>query len=158
MNANKVVYHALQIYQLGRVGGVAYQAIKVDESQLIDQFVGKREKEGELYPICILKIERPSYESNIPLLAGKHYVIGRSYDVEVTVGDEKVSRLHLSLHIHSDGRATIRDLDSLNGTTLNDQLLLVGDVAEFKEGDVLKMGESLLSISYFSPDTLGPCP
>ncbi len=64
-------------------------------------------------------------------LADPVTVIGRGAEVDVRLPDTGVSRRHAELHL-ADGVATIVDLDSTNGTTVNGrrvtrQLLVDGD-------------------------------
>ncbi|MFC5668110.1 FHA domain-containing protein [Kitasatospora misakiensis] len=69
-------------------------------------------------------------------LAGRPLLLGRDDECQIRVGDPKVSRHHAVVR-WSDGRTTVEDLESTNGTRLNghrllgQQVLHAGDVIDF---------------------------
>ena len=63
--------------------------------------------------------------------------IGRSPDCEIFLDDVTVSRNHAVLVQH-DGKFTVEDEDSLNGTFVNRKRI---DSAELHEGDELQIGK-----------------
>ena len=64
-----------------------------------------------------LKVESPENADEQPVLVtGERFVIGRDEDCDLVVADPKVSRRHAYLKPRPDGRATVHDLDSSNGT------------------------------------------
>ena len=68
-------------------------------------------------------------------------IIGRNEDVAIALKDDGVSRRHAAIFV-ADGRATVRDLGSTNGTRRNGQAVgAQGDV--LAAGDVLLFGPSL---------------
>ncbi len=76
-------------------------------------------------------------------LAGRVSVtIGRSTDVDISVPNTRVSRLHAEIRLW-DGDFVIKDLKSRNGTFINDSRI---DVAVLKPGDVIQVGP--LNIHY----------
>ncbi|MFE1319283.1 FtsK/SpoIIIE domain-containing protein [Kitasatospora phosalacinea] len=79
-------------------------------------------------------------------LHGELIRIGRSTEADVPLDDPDVSRLHLSLHLAADGRATVRDLGSTNGTRL-DEHWLPEDGADIAPGTLLRIGESTLQLA-----------
>jgi diguanylate cyclase (GGDEF)-like protein len=52
------------------------------------------------------------------LLEDEKTIIGRSPDVDITINDTRISRNHLAIHLQN-GRATLEDLGSTNGTFVN---------------------------------------
>ena len=70
------------------------------------------------------------------------FVIGRSGDADLVLGDAGVSRKHATLEEH-DGRISIRDLESLNGIFVNDHL-----TKEFvlQDGDRITIGSHVLQV------------
>ncbi|GAA2143731.1 hypothetical protein GCM10009760_30420 [Kitasatospora kazusensis] len=86
-------------------------------------------------------------------LHGEQIRVGRSSEADVPLDDPDVSRLHLSLHLGPDGRVTVRDLGSTNGTTLDGRFLR-DTGAELPEGGLLRVGESTLLVA--PPDPAGP--
>jgi pSer/pThr/pTyr-binding forkhead associated (FHA) protein len=66
---------------------------------------------------------------------------GEPAQVEIQIADSGVSRRHLSFQRHPDGRYTVTDLDSTNGTWLNDVELPGGVETQIRPGDELTIGE-----------------
>ncbi|MFD9128969.1 FHA domain-containing protein, partial [Kitasatospora sp. NPDC059571] len=83
-------------------------------------------------------------------LHGDEVRVGRSSDADVPLDDPDVSRLHLSVHL-ADGRITVRDLGSTNGTRLDGRFLR-DEAAELAEGELVRIGESTLRIAAPGPD------
>jgi hypothetical protein len=72
------------------------------------------------------------------LPTGERTTIGRSPDCDVFLDDVTVSRRHAVLH-QSNGRFTIEDQGSLNGTFLNRRR--IEGVEELEDGDELQIGK-----------------
>ena len=68
-------------------------------------------------------------------------IIGRSPQCEVQVDQESVSRNHCRVR-HHEGEFRVRDLDSTNGTYVNDDLIEAE--ARLRHGDQLKVGRTIL--------------
>ena len=75
--------------------------------------------------------------------------LGRSAESDICVEDNGVSRKHLQLAVR-EGDILAKDLDSANGTFLND-VCIEGEVI-LKDGDFLRLGTVLLK--YFNQDNL----
>ncbi|WP_434590335.1 FtsK/SpoIIIE domain-containing protein [Streptomyces sp. A5-4] len=82
----------------------------------------------------------------VHLLHGGRISIGRSTDADVPLDDPDVSRLHCAVTLTEDGRVSVADLGSTNGTAL--------DGAEVDErpvrlapGALLRVGESALRLA-----------
>ncbi|MDH6110768.1 hypothetical protein P3T36_003137 [Kitasatospora sp. MAP12-15] len=84
-------------------------------------------------------------------LHGRQIRVGRSSEADVPLDDPDVSRLHLALHLGTDGEVTVRDLGSTNGTTL-DGRPLTGDELPLPEGALLRLGESTLVLAPPRPE------
>ncbi|MGW4897048.1 FtsK/SpoIIIE domain-containing protein [Kitasatospora sp. NPDC004240] len=93
-------------------------------------------------------------------LHGREIRIGRSGEADVPLDDPDVSRLHLALHLAEDGRVTVRDLGSTNGTTVDGRFVPPGPPEEavpLDEGALLRIGESTLQVTVPDPaDGSGP--
>ncbi|MFD4656472.1 FtsK/SpoIIIE domain-containing protein [Kitasatospora sp. NPDC058444] len=86
-------------------------------------------------------------------LHGREIRVGRSAEADVPLDDPDVSRLHLSLHLAEDGRVSVRDLGSTNGTALDGRLVPPGPpeaAVPLEPGAVLRIGESTLQVT--APD------
>ncbi len=90
----------------------------------------------------------------IHLLHGGKITIGRSADADVPLDDPDVSRLHCAVTLADDGRVTVGDLGSTNGTTL-DGAPVDGRPLRLAPGALLRIGESTLRLSTSAdPDPL----
>ncbi|MDQ2837068.1 MAG: FHA domain-containing protein [Actinomycetota bacterium] len=91
---------------------------------------------------------RPSYRAqlvvdgtprSVELTAGSN-VIGRGVDSDLQVMDQGVSRRHADVHI-VDGHATVYDLGSTNGTSVNGRTV---QSQQLQHGDVIRVGHTRL--------------
>ncbi|CQR63760.1 FtsK/SpoIIIE domain-containing protein [Streptomyces leeuwenhoekii] len=81
----------------------------------------------------------------VHLLHGGQIHIGRSGDADVPLDDPDVSRMHCAVTVGADGRVTVADLGSTNGTALDGAP--VGDrPVRFAPGALLRIGESALRL------------
>ena len=74
--------------------------------------------------------------------------LGRDLTCDVVVGDAEASRRHAELVAEPGGRWQLRDLDSTNGTFVNDRRV-VGAV-DVAAGDVVRIGR--VSVELHSAD------
>ncbi|MEU6575946.1 FHA domain-containing protein [Streptomyces sp. NPDC046805] len=82
----------------------------------------------------------------VHLLHGGQVTIGRSADADVPLDDPDVSRLHCAVTVAADGRVSVADLDSTNGTVL-DGTRVGGHPVRFSPGALLRIGESALRLT-----------
>ncbi len=71
--------------------------------------------------------------------------VGRAPEADISLNDGTLSGHHLTLARLSDGRWTIEDLGSTNGTTVEGLTLKVGDRMPLRNGSVIKAGQVTLS-------------
>src|SRR5262249_40036236 len=76
-----------------------------------------------------------------PLTAGHRHTMGRATTNRIVLKDDLCSREHAEVY-HLDGRWSLRDLNSLNGTRLNTQA--VNGDSELAPGDEISVGRSRL--------------
>ncbi|MGC0402924.1 hypothetical protein RKD27_005568 [Streptomyces sp. SAI-126] len=93
----------------------------------------------------------------VHLLHGGQIHIGRSADADVPLDDPDVSRLHCAVTVGADGRVSVADLDSTNGTTLDGARVGTRPV-RFPPGALLRIGESVLRLSPSGGRRLGTEP
>ncbi|MEU0370533.1 FHA domain-containing protein [Streptomyces sp. NPDC006283] len=86
----------------------------------------------------------------VHLLHGGRVGIGRSADADVPLDDPDVSRLHCAVTVGDDGRVTVTDLGSTNGTTV-DGTPVEGRPVRLPAGALLRLGESTLRLSAGAP-------
>ncbi|CAM5734299.1 FHA domain-containing protein OS=Streptomyces alboniger OX=132473 GN=CP975_13470 PE=4 SV=1 [Streptomyces alboniger] len=82
----------------------------------------------------------------VHLLHGGQIDIGRSADADVPLDDPDVSRLHCAVTVATDGRVSVADLTSTNGTTLDGTRVGTRPV-RFAPGALLRLGESALRLT-----------
>lgn len=103
---------------------------------------------------------RPLYVGGTGVLAGRivewsgtaEMMIGRyegpnSASRCMSVDDARVSRRHARMYI-VEGKPYIEDLRSRNGTALNGEVLVAGEPRPMWSGDIIRVGQSFLSIRY----------
>jgi len=73
-------------------------------------------------------------------------IVGRSTEADVTVPDDAVSRRHFEIRRERDGSPTLRDLESANGTQLNESP--AADSA-LDDGDRIEAGKSTFQVTLF---------
>ncbi|WP_411102205.1 FHA domain-containing protein [Streptomyces sp. cmx-4-9] len=82
----------------------------------------------------------------VHLLHSGQIRVGRSADADVPLDDPDVSRLHCAVTVAPDGRVTVADLDSTNGTTLDGAPVGPRPTA-LPPGALLRVGESTLRLT-----------
>lgn len=82
----------------------------------------------------------------VHLLHGGRISVGRSAEADVPLDDPDVSRLHCAVTIGEDGRVTVADLGSTNGTTV-DGAPVTARPAHLPAGALLRLGESTLRLA-----------
>ncbi|WP_318216266.1 FHA domain-containing protein [Streptomyces sp. SCL15-6] len=86
----------------------------------------------------------------VHLLHGGQIRLGRSADADVALDDPDVSRMHCAVTVAADGRVSVADLGSTNGTTLDGTR--VGErPVRFAPGALLRIGESALRLVPAAP-------
>ncbi|MCW3844376.1 FHA domain-containing protein [Micromonospora yasonensis] len=73
-------------------------------------------------------------------------VIGRAPTVDIVLVDPHLSRRHATVRLTAEG-VSLTDLDSTNGTWLNDQR--VSDSVRLADGDVVRVGRT--ELRFFDP-------
>ncbi|MFD4408585.1 FHA domain-containing protein [Streptomyces sp. NPDC058476] len=82
----------------------------------------------------------------VHLLHGGQIRIGRSADADVPLDDPDVSRLHCAVTVTPEGRVSVADLGSTNGTTLDATRVGTRPV-RLVPGALLRIGESALRLA-----------
>ncbi|MCP3065319.1 DUF4388 domain-containing protein [Myxococcus sp. K38C18041901] len=83
-----------------------------------------------------------------PLKAEKQIVIGRSSELDMVLVEDMVSRKHAKISF-SNGKITIEDLGSTNGTFVNGEKVKQSGL---KEGDRILIGTSILKLVHQGAD------
>ncbi|WP_225822937.1 FHA domain-containing protein [Streptomyces naphthomycinicus] len=82
----------------------------------------------------------------VHLLHGGRITVGRSADADVPLDDPDVSRLHCVVTVGADGRVSVADLGSTNGTSL-DGVRVTDRPVRVPAGGLLRIGESALRVT-----------
>lgn len=129
----------------------------VDGAVLSLQVPGEDETPDETVPAQLHVIAGPD-AGGVHLLHGGRIRIGRSADADVPLDDPDVSRLHCAVTVSADGRVSVADLGSTNGTSLDGTDVRDRPV-RLNPGALLRLGESTLRLtSGARPPTLGTAP
>ncbi len=88
------------------------------------------------------------------------FTLGRGADNDYVIRHREISRNHLRIMWHEeDGRFLVEDLDSSNGSWLNDRRLLPHVAVELNESDVIRAGPYLLRLErLFTTTPADPVP
>jgi hypothetical protein len=106
-------------------------------------------------PTAYLVIRQDRGYGNVfPLTPGEIHLLGRATSNHIVLRDDLCSREHAEVHAH-DGQWRIRDLNSLNGTRVNNQTL--DSEWELAPGDEVNLGGTTL-LFVEDPVQLPPVP
>ncbi|MFF4169994.1 FHA domain-containing protein [Streptomyces sp. NPDC001744] len=117
----------------------------VDGAVLSLQVPGPDDRAGEPAAARLHVVAGPD-AGGVHLLHGGTVRIGRSADADVPLDDPDVSRAHCTVTVGGDGRITVVDRGSTNGTVLDG--VPVGDrPVRLRPGALLRLGESALRLT-----------
>ncbi|MFH9238726.1 FHA domain-containing protein [Streptomyces anulatus] len=129
----------------------------VDGAVLSLQVPGDDEATDDAVPAQLHVVAGPD-AGGVHLLHGGQIRIGRSADADVPLDDPDVSRLHCAVTVSDDGRVSVADLGSTNGTSL-DGVEVRERPVRLAPGALLRLGESVLRLTAGSrPVTLPTAP
>ncbi|MFI1187780.1 FHA domain-containing protein [Streptomyces californicus] len=121
----------------------------VDGAVLSLQAPGDDEATDDPVPAQLHVVAGPD-AGGVHLLHGGQIRIGRSADADVPLDDPDVSRLHCAVTVSDDGRVSVADLGSTNGTSL-DGVEVRERPVRLAPGALLRLGESALRLAPGSP-------
>ena len=113
------------------------EVLKEDQTTLKAELKKAKEQEA-----CLILI-RGSPQGQRIFLNQVEMVIGRDPAVEVSVNDQGVSRRHAVIKKKSEGGIELSDLNSSNGTFVNDKKLHVGQSVLLEKEDMIKVGSTI---------------
>ncbi|NQU39444.1 MAG: GGDEF domain-containing protein [Lentisphaerae bacterium] len=97
--------------------------------------------DGAAGPACLIRIHPPSIGEGIIHLPPGAFIVGRDSDCNLGLGDRAVSRQHARIEFDEAKQLyRIRDLESLNGTHLNNHRV---QQQILSTGDLLRIGKSV---------------
>ncbi|MFF3321993.1 FtsK/SpoIIIE domain-containing protein [Streptomyces sp. NPDC002889] len=124
----------------------------VDGAVLSLQLPGEEETPGTDVSAQLHVVAGPD-AGGVHLLHGGRVSIGRSAEADVPLDDPDVSRLHCAVTVGDDGRVTVADLGSTNGTTVDGSAVTTRPT-RLPAGALLRLGESTLRLA--SPQGSAP--
>ncbi|MFE7575921.1 FHA domain-containing protein [Streptomyces sp. NPDC057521] len=117
----------------------------VDGAVLSLQAPGEDETADDAVPAQLQVVAGPD-AGGVHLLHGGTVRVGRSAEADVPLDDPDVSRLHCEVTVSEDGRVTVADLGSTNGTSL-DGAEVHDRPVRLAPGALLRLGESTLRLA-----------
>jgi len=109
---------------------------------ILQRPIGPSEKkQGPTGDACLVNLHPPGPDigRRIPLV-NSQYIVGRDSDAGLVVSRSSVSRSHARLYIDDDGNWWVEDLNSTNGTFVNEQRIraqLLSDSDQVRFGDAI---------------------
>jgi putative nucleotidyltransferase with HDIG domain len=82
-------------------------------------------------------------DRTLSLAPGQTIVAGRTAQCDLQLDDPSVSRRHCSITWHGNGPAQVKDLDSANGTFVNERAI---KEASARPGDLIRLGAAIIEI------------
>lgn len=109
-----------------------------------DQETLKREIQRAKEQDACLIIIRGSPQGHRFFLTQPEMSIGRDPSADITLMDQGISRKHAIISKSSDGNMLLEDLNSSNGTFINDKRMKPGEKAALAKEDMIRLGNMIL--------------
>jgi hypothetical protein len=109
----------------------------------------QKQKESQMYE---LKATNPSHRMKGGVFPKGRILLGRSESCDLIINEESVSAVHAVLEIF-ENRAVIYDMNSTNGTYVNDDKVVV---KEFHLGDFFRLADVEFQFNFYSPADVPP--
>ncbi len=136
VNGKRITLHRLNPNDKIKIGSMSF----LFESEDLENQGSSSQGKDKLSVEAFLAImENGSWQLQIPLQKGKNRV-GRKKDNEVYLDDEQISSRHAEIHFVK-GTYVLRDLQSRNGTWVDDQKLAT-DTVILNSGATVKFGKT----------------
>jgi adenylate cyclase len=102
-----------------------------------------------------LNISGPDQNRRAVMLEPGEVTLGRRLDNGIVLGDNAVSRCHARIQYQADSDLlVIQDLDSANGTVVNQRRLSPFESCTLGHGDLVKIGLHLIAVAHCDQDDL----
>jgi two-component system cell cycle response regulator len=109
-----------------------------DQASLIKELQKAKEQEA-----CLIII-RGTPQGHRFFLTQPEMTIGRDNSADISVADMSISRKHAKVQKDENGKVTITDLGSSNGTAINDKKVAPDTPTVLEKEDMIKLGNSIL--------------
>ncbi len=109
---------------------------------ILQRPLGPPEKKGPVGEACLVNLHPPGPDigKRVPLVNNK-YIVGRDQDAGFVVGRSSVSRQHARLFVMDDGSWWVEDLNSTNGTFVNEERLRMP--RQLADSDQVRFGDAI---------------
>ena len=77
---------------------------------------------------------------NLHFISGDRLSIGRTKENELAINDASISKFHASMVLGTDGRYSLADTGSTNGTFVNGERISYGRSVRLRSSDVIRFG------------------
>ena len=94
-------------------------------------------------PFALRFISGKYQGGEFPVTEDHELIVGRASEFDMVLVEDMVSRKHATIQL-SQGRLTIQDLGSTNGTFVNGER--IAELTQLKEGDRILIGTSILKV------------
>ncbi len=134
------------IYEAGRVLDIKEQFASAQNSMgtasKLYENVGL-----EHVPAFGLGIKEPEFPARAIALSVGEHMLGRHDRCQILIHDPYTSRFHCLVTIHIDGRITLRDLKSRNGTWVNGMCIPPDEKRSITPGTHIQIGGTILQLT-----------
>jgi diguanylate cyclase (GGDEF)-like protein len=109
---------------------------------ILQRPLGPPEKKGPVGEACLVNLHPPGPDigKRVPLV-NSQYIVGRDQDAGFVVGRSSVSRQHARLFVMDDGSWWVEDLNSTNGTFVNEERLRMP--RQLADSDQVRFGDAI---------------
>lgn len=115
-----------------------YEEHTLEESTVDGMAILRQVDESTQARIPILAVLAGAAEGTVVRMDTTRIRIGRSRGADLVVEDSGISRRHCEFEVAPDGRVTLRDLGSRNGTLVNG--FLISEATKLHNGDRIQVG------------------
>ena len=108
---------------------------------ILQRPIGPSEKKGATGDACLVNLHPPGPDigRRIPLV-NSQYIVGRDSDAGLVVSRSSVSRSHARLFVDDDGNWWVEDLNSTNGTFVNESRIRA---QQLNDSDQVRFGDAI---------------
>ena len=75
-------------------------------------------------------------------------IIGRNWKSDICIRDPSISKEHLAVYSETNGKISIKDLNSTNGTYINEHIIESQTKVSLNDNDIIKLGNVGLKFLY----------
>lgn len=111
----------------------------INVAGLVPEIATRAVAAGDIY-LARFESRGAAKEKRLEFPVGQSLSVGRTGTNALTIDDPSVSKMHASLVTDSEGRLSVADTGSTNGTFLNGQRIAYGKAMHLVEGDKVKFG------------------